>query len=144
VLKKISVIFIALFLFSFLVNANAEDFKYIEIFSIDKEKVVKVVQSNPEIQKLIQKYIQGMEGICVKFDPIPSSGHAVKIPLDPPITIKNKSLDTVADVVIIMIPKDEKPFLMIFEDQDKLVCYTFRGNINMLWKVLDYNVSESN
>lgn len=132
--KKMTAIFIIIFLFP--INVYGEDFGYVEVFCIDQEKVVKKVQSNSEIQKLAEGYIQGIEGIYGKFNPIPDSGYAVKIPLYPPVKIENKLTKAFVDVVIIMFPKSGEPFLIIFENENKLVCFTFKGDTNELWRNL--------
>lgn len=137
-LKRTILIFMTIFIYC--VNVYGEDFGNVEIFNIDKEKVVKVIQSNMEIQNLAVSYIEGIEGIYGKFNPVPKSGHAIKIPLNPPVKIQTKLTDAVVDVVIIMFPKDEAPFLAIFEDVNKLVCFTFKGDTDRLWRSLEYDI----
>lgn len=137
--RKMTAVFIFIFLFS--INAYGEDFGNVEIYCIDQEKVVKKVKTTDEIQKLAESYIEGIEGIYGKFKPIPNSGHAVKIPLYPPVKMEGQLANVFVDVVIIMFPKDEKPFLLIFENEDKLVCYTFKGDTEELWKRLEFNVN---
>lgn len=120
-------------------NIHAEEYKKIEIFDIDKEKVVKVVKSNSKIQKAAVSYINEITGIYCKLKPIPDKGYGIKIFLQPSVTIKNKWIDTVIDEVIIIIPKDEgPPFLIIFENEDKLLCFTFKGDIDILLKKLKF------
>ena len=118
-------------------NIHAEEYKKVEIFDIDKGKVVKVVKSNSKIQKAAVSYINEITGIYCKFKPIPDKGYGIKISLQPSVTIKNKWIDTVIDEVIIIIPKDEDPpFLIIYENKDKLLCFTFKGDIDILLKKL--------
>jgi hypothetical protein len=57
--------------------ANAEDFKYVEIFDPKQDKVVKVVQSNAEIHSIIGSWIKNLQGIYGKSDPLTDDGYAI-------------------------------------------------------------------
>lgn len=138
--KKTVIVFVILFICS--INVYGEEYGNVEIFSIDQEKIVKEIESNMEIQNIAISYIQGIEGIYGKFDPIPKSGHGIKIPLNPPVRVQTNLTDTVVDVVIIMLPKDESPFLIIFEDVNKLACFTFKGDTDRLLKSLGYKIHD--
>lgn len=135
-IKRAVVTFVIVLLSS--ININAEEYRHIEIFSIDQGKVVKVVQSTSEIQKLATNYLQEIDGVYGKFNPIPNTGYAIRIPLEPSVKIQGKWLNTFVDEIIIMFPKNETPFLMVFENENKLVCFTFRGDTNILYKYLDF------
>ena len=124
-------------------NVYAKEFKNIEIFSINQEKVVKVVQSNSDIQKLAVSYLKGIEGVYGKFEPIPEEGYAIRIPLDPSVKIQRKGINAVVDQIVVMFPKNEESFLMFFEDENKLVCFTFKGNTDILWNKLEFNPVDS-
>lgn len=139
--KKVFVFLIIMFLSS--INVRAEANRNIEIFDIKQEKVVKVLQSKRKIQKLAASYIQGISGVYGKFNPIPDKGHAIRIPLEPSIKIHQPLLSAVVDEIIIMFPEDEKPFLLLFENENKLMCFTFEGDTNSLLKYLDYKLNIS-
>ena len=76
-IKKLLVVlsFFVIFLHSTWVNAK--DFKYIEIFDPKQDKVVKVIQSNPQIQDMITSWITNIEGLY-KNDPTTDDGYAIK------------------------------------------------------------------
>lgn len=117
-------------------NVHAEVHKNIEIFNINQGKVEKIIQSNPKIQEVIVSYLYGINGLYSKFNPIPDSGYAVKIPLEPPVKIEGKWLNSSVDEVIVMFPENEQSFLMVFEDGGRLLCFEFKGNRNKLLKEL--------
>lgn len=135
-IKKFFAIFIVLIFSSIPVKAN--DYRCYEIYSIDEEKVVKVDQSNIKIQHIAERYLKNISGIYPKFDPIPNSGYGIKIPLNPPVKVKNTITDFIADFVIIMFPKDSSPFLIVFETENRLMCFTFNGDTESLLKLLNF------
>jgi hypothetical protein len=102
---------------------------------------VKVVQLNPEIQSMVTKWITNIDGIYGKLDPTTDDGYAVRVPLDPAVDVHNKCLNAVVGEVYIIIPEKELPFYMIFEDENKLTCFLFNGNIDALSKSLDFKLS---
>lgn len=140
--KKLILFIIIVFLIP--ISVKAEEFSYIEIFSIDEGKVIKVIQSNSEIESLVFNYLNAIDGIYSKFDPIPKEGYAIKLPLNPSLKIKNEWINCFVDRVIIMLPTKDNPFLMVFENDNKLVCFTFKGDINSLLKSLKLNLDDKN
>lgn len=139
--KKILVMLFFIFLLLHTQYANAEDFKYVEIFDPKQDKVVKVVQSNPEIQNTIGSWIKNLQGIYGKNDPLTDDGYAIKVPLDPAIKVQSQSLSAIVNQVYIIIPKIESPFYIIFEDENKAVCYLFNGDIDILSNILHFKLS---
>lgn len=135
-IKRAVVTFVLVLLSS--INISAKEYRHIEIFSIHEDKVVKVIQSTSEIQKLAVNYLQEIDGVYGKFNPVPKDGYAIKIPLEPSVKIQGKWLNTFVDEIIIMFPQNERPFLMVFENENKLVCFTFKGNTNKLYKYLNF------
>lgn len=121
---------------------NAEGFKYIEIFDPKQDKVVKVVQSNPQIQDMITSWITNLEGLY-KNDPATDDGYVVRIPLDPLVKVNCKSLNALVSEVYILIPENEPPCYLIFEDENKLLSLPFNGDIDKLSKILDFKLSNN-
>jgi hypothetical protein len=136
---RIMVISLSIVLSTFM-NVNTMNYKYIEVFDINKGEVVKVVQSNPKIEKITTNYLQGITGVYAKFNPIPKKGHAIRIPLKTPVAIKSTYLNAIVNEVIIMFPEDGETatFLMVFENDYRLMCFTFKGNTNVLLKNLNF------
>jgi hypothetical protein len=138
-IKKLSA-FLFLFVISLhLTCVNAESFKYVEIFDPKQDKVVKVVQSNPQIQDMITIWITNLEG-TYKNDPATDDGYVVKIPLDPVVKVNCKSLNAIVSEVYILIPEIGPPCYLIFEDENKLISLVFNGDITKLSNILDFNL----
>lgn len=121
-------------------NIRAEESKYIEIFDPKQDKVVKVVQTSKEINNMVLGWINGIEGIYAKNDPVKDDGYAVRFPLDPAIQVQNKWLNTNVKEVYLMIPENNSPFFMVFETESRLVCFPFTGDVTELSKVLDFKL----
>ena len=138
--RKLVVILSFFFIFLNSILVNAKDFKYIEIFDPKQDRVVKVIQSNPKIQDMITSWITNIEGLY-KNDPITDDGYAIKIPLDPIIKVNCKSLNALVSEVYILIPENDPPFYLIFEDENKLLSFPFNGNIDKLSKILGFKLN---
>ena len=119
---------------------NAEEFQYAEIFDPRQNKVVKEVQMNSEIQNIVVCSIKDVNRLYGKSNPITDDGYAIRIPLDPAVTVNGKWLTIVASEVYIIIPEKDPPFFLIFEDIDKLSCFPFNGDIDALSKALNFKL----
>lgn len=139
--KKIVVVLSFLFIFIESLYVNAQDFKHIEIFDPKQNKVVKVVQSTPEIQNIIASWVKNIQYMYGKIDPITDDGYAIKVPFDPAVKVHCHALTATVNEVYIIIPETEPPFYIIFEDKNNVSCYVFNGDINMLSNILDFKLS---
>lgn len=86
--KKVSIV---MFLFIILLHSTAicaDGFKYIEIFDPKQDKVVKIIQPNKKINNMVIGWINGIDGIYGKNDPIKDNGYVIRFPLDPAIQVK--------------------------------------------------------
>jgi hypothetical protein len=140
-LKRISIIIMILLLLFPSKPIHAEEFKYIEIFDPKQNKVVKIVQMTPEIQKMVSAWIINVEQMYSKIDPITDDGYAVRIPLDPPTKVERNCLKALVNEVYIIIPEKEPVFYLIFENENKLLPFLFNGDIDLLSKALDFQLS---
>lgn len=116
-------------------NVSAQT-KKIEVFEIAKGKVIKEVPINREIQMEIEHYLKEISGVYQKVKPIPSAGIMIKIPLDPVVRVENQWLTQFIDEVIIILPADGNPVLMI-PDEKRVLFFTFKGKIEPLLKMLN-------
>jgi hypothetical protein len=124
------------------VHVKAQEFKYVEIFDPKKDKVVKLVQLNPEIQSLVAGWIKDIKSLYGGgIDPVTDDGYAVKVPLAPPLKVNNDCLKATVYEVFILVPENKPPFYMIFENETKLTCFAFNGDINKLSKALGFKLS---
>lgn len=139
--KKLVVLLSFLVVFLHSLHVSAQDTNYIEIFDPKQNKVVKVIQLNPEIQNMVAGWIPNINGMCGKLDPITDDGYAIRIPLNPAVNVHSKWLNAVVREVYIIIPEKDRPFYMIFEDEKKLLCFQFNGDVDMLSKSLDFKLN---
>jgi hypothetical protein len=137
-LKKLTLVLIILLSIS--TNILAKEYLYVQIFDPKQDKVVQIVQLNSEIQNLVVSYLEDIDTIYGKNDPIPEDGYAIKIPLDPSIKAQKKCLNALIKEIYIIIPEKEPPFIMLFEKENKLLCFTFRGDVKTLSKALNFNL----
>lgn len=137
--KKLVVVLSLCYIFLNSTPVNAKDFKYIEIFDPKQDKVVKVIQSNPQIQDMITSWITNIKGLY-KNDPATDDGYVVKVPLDPAVRVNCKSLNAIVSEVYILIPEKDPPCYLIFESENKLLSLAFNGDIAMLSKSLDFKL----
>jgi len=140
-IKKLLVALSFFVIFLHSTYVNAEGFKYVEIFDPKQDKVVKVIQSNPQIQDMITSWITNIEG-SYKNDPATDDGYVVKIPLDPIIKVNCKSLNALVSEVYILIPENQPPCYLIFEDENKLLSFPFNGDIDMLSNIVDFKLKK--
>ena len=124
-----------LFLFNLLI-VSAQSITEIELLDIEKNKMI-TIPTNPKIQLETKKIIKEIDNIVKKFNPIPDKGYIVKIPLSPSLRLENKWVNTLIDEVIIIIPENEKPYLLIFDDEKKPHFFTIKLEMDTLLKTLD-------
>ena len=125
-----------LFLCNLLIG-SAESIKNIELLDIEKNKIV-TIQAKPNIQLETEKIIKGINDVVKKINPIPNKGYMVKIPLTPPLRLESKWVNALIDEVIIIIPENEKPYLLLFDDENKPYFFTFTTDIDSLLKTLNF------
>lgn len=140
-IKKTSILVFLLIMLFNSTTIRAEEFKYAEIFDPKQNKVVKVVQLNAEIHNMVTSWLNDIDGIYGKFDPISDDGYAIRIPLDPAVRVQNKWVNTLVNEIYIIIPEKNPPFFIIFEDENKLLCFPFNGDISRLSNCLNFNLN---
>ena len=138
-LKKTALILIIILFYS--INVHAEGNSNIEIFDITKGKVVKVLHVDSKIEEIAINYLKGINCVHGKFNPIPKEGYAIAIPLKTSVKIQGKWLNAFVNEVIIMFPKLEPPFLVVIDNDDRLVCFGFKGDTEFLLKILNFKLN---
>jgi hypothetical protein len=139
-LKKITIVLLLFIVFMTPKVVRADGFTYAEIFDPKQDKVVKVVQLNTKIYNTVLTLINNIDGIYGKNDPVTEDGYAIRIPLDPAIKVTSKWLNALVSEVYLIIPENNPPFLMIYEDKNKLSCFPFNGDMNDLSEILGFNL----
>ena len=142
--KILAIIFLFIFiLHSFILNSIvvfAQEVKYVEIFDPKQDKVVKLVRLNEDIHNMVTAWIKDVDKIYGKSNPITNDGYAIRVPLDPEVRIQGKFINELVNNVYIIIPENDPPFFIIFDDDNKLFCYPFNGDINELSKILNFKL----
>lgn len=119
-------------------NGIAQTNQQIQIFDINKGKVIKNVQMNTDLQHEVEKFLEGITGVYVKYNPIPTKGFMIRIPLEPNIMVRNQWFDDLVDEVTIIFPDQENPYLMVFDDENRPYFLTFEGNTVKLLGLLNF------
>ncbi|NBI30532.1 hypothetical protein [Chengkuizengella marina] len=134
-MKKIILI---AFLIIFLEDVSAQTYNQIEIFDISKEEVIKNVLMNTDIQRDAESFLKGITGLYVRIDPIPREGYLVKVPLEPSVLVKNQWINELVDEVIIIFTTREAPYLLIFDNENRPLFFTFRGDTESFLEKLNF------
>lgn len=121
-------------IFSFQVQAEPLQ---IEIFYIDKGKVIKELPSNEVIEQEVATILAGITDLYRGFEPIPPKGHMIKIPLEKPVKVKNEWLDDLINEVILIFPEYENPHLMVFGDDNSHYFFQFNASVDEILSRLD-------
>ncbi|WP_143063826.1 hypothetical protein [Piscibacillus halophilus] len=116
---------------------NAEEIN-VEIFDVETEQVVKTVSKTDDMQHEVERYIESIDDIFKGIDPVPEDGFMIKIPLDPVVKIDNEWLQSEVDTVIIIKPENEKPYLLLFDEENRPWVFLFETPIDELLSLVDY------
>ena len=139
-LRCIIVVVIILFLYPTMVSAEGS--KNIEIFNINQERVVKIIEPNEELEGIVLNYLHEADGFVAKCDPIPREGYAIRVPLRSSVNMHNPWVNgTVSEIIVMVSGKELEPFLVVFEDGDRFLCLSFKENLDKLSKALDFQVT---
>lgn len=122
--------------------ASARSYENIEIFDISRGNVIKELPSDNIIQREARSLVDSISGVCSKFNPIPDRGYMVKIPLECPYLPESKYIDFFIDEVIIILPEGERAYLMIIDNEDRMLFFTPEHEPGVLLKKIDINLSQ--
>lgn len=118
--------------------AYAQPSENIEIFDIDKGKVIKKVNSDLEIQKEVEQILNGITDLYRAFEPIPRSGYMIKFPLEPAFYLENDWYQDYVTEVILIFPAYENPHIMLFNDENKPYFFTIQASVDPILTKLDF------
>ncbi|MDM5188924.1 hypothetical protein QUF99_16845 [Bacillus sp. DX4.1] len=129
--------FFALICICFLsTNAMAQTNKQIEVFDCQKEMVIQKQSLDMTIQKEAIQYAKSITGVYRNLNVVPKNGHMIKIPLSKPVMITNQWIHTNIDEVLVLLPLKEKPYIMIYDDENNPHFYYVQGHPESLLKQL--------
>lgn len=126
-------VFLAVFFFNVQTMAATK----IEVFHINKGKVVDEVPVSEVIHKHVETILGGITDIYREFEPIPKNGHMVKIPLEPAIKVENEWLNENINEVILIFPEYENPHIMVFNEENLPYFFLFNASVDGLITELD-------
>jgi len=138
--RKTLILFVFALIQSNLSIVNAQNDNLVELLDIEKDEVINTTPTNSNVQVETEKVIKEIDGIVKKFKPIPNKGYMIKIPLEPSYQLKNKWISDLIDEVIIIIPEDEAPYLITFDDENNPYFFTFKIKIAALLNTLDFSL----
>jgi hypothetical protein len=142
-MMKIKTLIICFVFLLFAPLTSLAEQKPVEIFDIEEGKVVQESPTTSDIQKETEKMMKSISGVYKNLDPLPKKGVMVKIPLDPPISVKNEWFnDLVDEAVLIFSYEEEDPYILIWDDENLPHFYTFSTSTEKLMKLLKYQVKE--
>ncbi len=134
-IKKIGVISLLLFLLS--TNALANTNQQIEVFDCQKEMVIQKQSLDPIVQKEAVQYAKAITGPFKNLNVVPKDGYMIRIPLSKPVSITNQWLHTTIDEVLILLPLNEKPYIMLYDDENNPHFYYVKGKPGLLLKQMN-------
>lgn len=114
-------------------NSNQQ----IEVFDCKKEMVVQKQSLDSAIQKEAVQYAKSITGPFKNLNVVPKDGHMIKIPLSKPVSITNQWLQTTIDEVLILLPLNEKPYIMLYDDENNPHFYYVKGDPKGLLKEMN-------
>ena len=122
-----------------LFTVSAQSILDIELLDIEKNKII-TIPTNPKIQVEAKKIINEIDNVVIKLDPFPDKGYMLKIPLTPSLRLENQWVNALIGEVIIILPEGEKPYLLLFDDENKPYFFTFKTEIDSLLKTLNFTI----
>ncbi len=131
---------------SFMVSRNdsVSGYKNIEIFDMNKGEVIKRVKPNTLIRKEVKNHLNEIYGMYVKVKAFPDKGYIIRVPLEPPVDVKNKWLNDYninsVEEVFIIFPEEGKPYLLVLDDKKRPLFYIFESHTDNLLKNLDFDL----
>jgi len=135
-LKKVLGCILAFHLLS--INGFAQTNSQIEIFDIHKGKVIRVLEMDRNIHHKAEKILGDITGVVVKYNPIPNNGYMIRIPLEPNVKVRNQWFVDLVDEVTIIIPDQEKAYLMVVDDENQPHFLTFKGDVAKIEGLLNF------
>ena len=73
------------------------------------------------------QYAKAITGPFKNLNVVPKDGYMIKIPLSKPVSITNQWLHTTIDEVLILLPLNEKPYIMLYDDENNPHFYYVKG-----------------
>ncbi|MBM4761127.1 hypothetical protein [Bacillus sp. B15-48] len=137
--KTLLLVFLSVIVFNGAI-VSAENDKMVELFDIEKNERIDTTPTNSNVQLEAEKIIKAIDDVYKKFKPIPDKGYIIKIPLEPPYQLENQWIHAVIDEVVILIPEEGEPYLLLFDDENTPCFFTINTKIASLLEILDFSL----
>jgi hypothetical protein len=115
-------------------SVQAAQPKDVQVFDIAQGKIMKRVNNSAEIRKEVEKSLQSIHELVVKFRVEPKDGVVLRIPMEPSVKVDNQWFHDSVDEVFIIIPRSEKPFMLLFNADKKPIILKFKHPVQQLLK----------
>ncbi|RKD22852.1 hypothetical protein BEP19_11460 [Ammoniphilus oxalaticus] len=113
----------------------------IEVFDVETKQVTNTTANSEIVQKELGNSLTKITGLTKEFDPIPTKGQMIKIPLEPSVTVNNEWVTTFINELILILPTGSKPLLMIFDDENKPYFFEFDYDLQLLKSEIEQSLS---
>lgn len=118
------------------VSDNNNTTPFAELFDVEKGDVIKTFEADEFLQKTAETYIYSINGMYIKVNAFPSKGKILKIPLSKPIYNENIWYKGKIDVLYIIFPYNEAPYLLILDEKSRPLFFTFTAGTDELSEYL--------
>lgn len=96
-----------------------------EVFDVKKESVTRTFELTDEIHAEVKRWLASITGPAPLVRADPDNGIVLHIPLRPPIQVERPDFHASANEVFVFVPKDQKPYLLIFSEQNEPRIFAF-------------------
>ncbi|HBI04894.1 MAG TPA: hypothetical protein DDY49_12800 [Paenibacillaceae bacterium] len=114
--KIFSLLCLSFLLFSV---ARAAEYKKIEMFHVENEKVVQKIDNTRARQHEILLLINSIDGMYTKAKLDFKKGRVFRIPIEPTVHVENQWYSGLLSEVYLFQPENEKPILLLIDDNNK-------------------------
>jgi hypothetical protein len=113
---------------------QAAEPKDVQVFDIAQGKIMKRVKNSPEIREEVENSLQSIHELVVKFRVEPKDGVVLRIPMEPSVKVDNQWFHDSVNEVFIIVPRSEKPFMLLFTADKKSIILKFKHPVQQLLK----------
>lgn len=125
--KIFSLLCLSFLLFSI---AQAAEYKKIEVFNVENEKVVQKFDNTRERQHEILLLIDSIDGMYTKVKLDFKKGRVFKIPIEPTVHVENQWYSGLLSEVYLFQPANDQPILLLIDDNHKGYYMKFKKDIH--------------
>lgn len=96
-----------------------------EVFDVKKESVTRTFELTEDIQEEAKRWLASISGPAPVVRADPHDGIVVHIPFRPPVPVQQPDFNAIANEVFLFVPKDQKPYLLIFSQENEPRIFAF-------------------